>query len=113
MAIVNIAQTAGYSGQIVVDGDSWPALLRRSAFVDMVRCRAITLSELWLIQGFGHPDWAEVPIRAKAAFALRSCVHELPRNSQRTLLGNSMHLGQIGSWLLWCLLGTDKRDVPE
>eukprot|EP00971_Amphidinium_carterae_P350885 6491789-Amphidinium_carterae.2 len=92
-ALANITQTSEWSKQHCTDGSPAPALLRRSLLVDMVSSRALTIEELWLVQGYAHP-LVHAPMRAKDAFLLADALESLTRAQQKSLLGNAMHLGQ-------------------
>ena len=107
-ALANTSQTMEHCKQICSDGQCFPAVLRRSTFVCMVRRRVITVPELWLVQGYGYPGLA--PERAAQGFALREVLRTQSRSAQRSLIGNAMHLGQIGTWLLWACLAQRMRE---
>ena len=53
VAVANLAQRAEFSKQ--VSTSAMPAILRRSALVDLVQLRRYLVSELWLAQGYPYP----------------------------------------------------------
>ena len=102
MAVANVGQRSEYWGNIPTM--HLPALLPRCVFFDMVRRRQITVMELWVAQGYPHPDIAELqPIAHHFP-----CPHLVSRKSkrpfdlvaQRRLIGNGMHVCAVGLWFL-------------
>ena len=110
VAIVNIHNRPEYTPSIATECAQ--ALLRgaNSKLFDLVRNREVLVSEMWLMQGFGHPE-------------IRSSVHpcgnalrKFRLADQRKVLGNAMHLCQMATFFAYHLLCTDKAlgdDVPD
>ena len=71
--------------------DVGPALLKQSYVVDLVQLSPLLIDECWLVQGFPHGDFEEVPIEL-AAFSPSSFASSFSIASQRALTGNAMRL---------------------
>lgn len=105
-ALVNLSNVGSYAH---VYSECFPTLLKSSKLYDMVRDRTVGMAELWLAHGFPHPSIAGVS-EHHAYFPCSRLVD--PANaecltvaSQRNLLGNSMHVAQMGAWFLYVLSG--------
>lgn len=110
MCIANVTQNEGYGH---LNTEVMPALLRRSLLVDLVRERPVAVAEMWLIQGFPHPDIDQLPLEVRARFPFpklvsntRDASSHLPLSKQIEMVGNSMHLSQIGLWVLYNIATT-------
>ena len=84
-----------------------PALLRKSRLYDMVSKRLLSTDETWLVQGFPRPEMRGVPDELAAEFPFPSILPEvgkvgrITRVQEQSLLGNSMHVAQVGQWILY------------
>ncbi len=88
-----------------------PALLPRSIYFDLVRWRLICTLEEWLIHGYPHPDVPELADIARERFPCVALVQKdsstrLALKDQRKLLGNGMHVAQVGIFFLHSLGST-------
>ena len=113
-AIVNLQNTADYSSSVATE--VMPRVLTTSVLYDLVSQRPLSLSEIWLIQGFAHPDAAaSVEAKSLSRFPCAKLVglncqrHEmLTATEQRALVGNSIHQALMESWLLHAFTSTLK-----
>eukprot|EP00959_Pyramimonas_sp_CCMP1952_P340478 7131461-Pyramimonas_sp.AAC.1 len=99
MCIANISQNETFHKYLSTD--VMPTLLRHSFLYDLVRNRAVTAAESWLIQGVPHPDlspsaaagWCPCPLKISA------CADQcLAPRRQLELIGNMMHWMSVGTW---------------
>ena len=111
MCVVNVQQNDAYFKKI--DTDVMPALLRKSVLWDLVRERAVSVAESWLIQGVPHPDIDELDeqTRRRCPFARAISLSSSPNercalNRQREMVGHAMHWAQISLWHLYNLSTT-------
>ena len=110
-AIVNLKNKAKYEQFIATSRAQ--ALLRSSVLYDLVQGRLLTAEELWLIQGFAHPAFESVGrARASSNFPVELGVRESFEDivsvpHQKEMLGNSMHVSAMASWLLFALAIVD------
>jgi hypothetical protein len=111
VAIVNLSQRPEFFKMISTK--CVPALLRRSEVYDLVRDRLLTVAELWLVQGFPHPElakqedvgWGRFPFQsslAQSAHGDGQC-GMVSLATQKSLIGNSMHIAQVGVWILFSM----------
>ena len=107
-ALVNLSNVGSFAH---VYSECFPTLLESSKLYDMVRDRPVEMAELWLAHGFPHPKipgvseyHAYFPCPRLVDPANAEC---LTVASQRTLLGNSMHVAQMGAWFLYALSGIE------
>ena len=102
MAIANVGQRSEYWGKIPTM--HLPALLPRCVFFDLVRRRQISVTELWVAQGYPHPDVPELAHLAhhfpSPHLVSRKSSRRFDLTAQRKLIGNGMHVCAVGCWFL-------------
>ena len=113
-ALVDIRQTPGY-GKIRLS--EAPCLLRNINLFDLVTGMRVPLSALWVMQGFPHPMCSDIEEHMRAFFPFNAdaVLEDIPEGAggrgqpllrppvQKHLLGNGMHVSQIGTWCLYWL----------
>ena len=104
-AVINISQSAKFCGQ--VDSETMPTLLTRSELFDMVSNRKLLVPELFLVQGYPHPELVRVVDVPFFPFVV-SYLENLPVRHATKLLGNGMHLQAVGSMILHIWANTAK-----
>jgi hypothetical protein len=101
VALAVISQTDNYWGKIQTVGA--PAVLPRHVIFDLVRQRAVTAMEEWILQGYQHPD-AEALTELAEHFPIPQLFAQgrdrLQLADQKKLIGNGMHLATVGAWTM-------------
>jgi hypothetical protein len=112
VAIVNLSQRPEFINKI--SAKCFPALLRKSQLYDLVQERLVTVAELWLVQGVPHPQLVKqadfgadrFPFHRFLAVSAhgdgRQC-GMIPLGQQKSVIGNSMHIAQVGAWILFSI----------
>ena len=103
--LINNFQSAKFCGQ--ADSETMPTLLTRSELFDMVSYRKLLAPELFLVQGYPHPELVRAVDVPFFPF-LVSYLENLPVRHATKLLGNGMHLQAVGSMILHILANTTK-----
>ena len=102
VALANLGQSVGFGS---IADKSAPALLRKTFLVDLVSRKPVTVEEHLLIQGFPHHCFADLPQELR-----KYCPDEMfagiSNAEMRSMAGMSMHLAQVGSWVLARLVCT-------
>ncbi|CAE8668378.1 unnamed protein product [Polarella glacialis] len=107
-ALVSVTQTSCHNPTISTN--SVQTLLRKTLLHDLVQNKQVTTAEMWLIQGFPRPGLQGVSelVSAKFPFPAAIAIHpsqvgadsKLTVQQERSLIGNSMHVAQVGHFLL-------------
>ena len=109
MGVVNVQQNDNYFKKLGTE--VMPALMRKSLLWDLVRERAVSVAEGWLLQGVPHPDVVALDERTRSKCPYGGVISlSAPRrcalNRQKELMGNAMHWAQISMWYLYILATT-------
>ena len=110
LAIVNTCNEPEYGS---IASRCMPTLTKSAHHYDLVSDAVISVESLWMTHGFPHPG-AKISEGSTNRFPFASDMHAtrsgLSYPTQRRLLGNSMHLNQIGSWFLFQTAFTQRQD---
>ena len=104
VALVNMRQEEGKKGSI--DVKVMPSLLQSSHVYDLRAGRTLSLKDSWQVQGYnvanldGVPEFPFPQVLDPASFWYASVTQ------QRSMLGNSMNMQQVGTWILYNLAST-------
>ena len=109
VAIANVTNTPMFSNQI--SSRVAPALLRNSFLYELVRDSPVSIIEYWLIMGYPHPSLAHQGLDTDMFGNGHPVAQSLYDESftikeQKCLLGNGMHVAQIGCFQLYRLCTT-------
>ena len=108
MALCNITNNLSYSSSISTT--RFPTLLQNTCLYDLIKQRALSLSECWVLQGFPHPERQEAeadmcgvgfPFSSLVVSPAGNVDEVLTMNQQRSVLGNGMHVAQVGAWVVY------------
>ena len=87
-------------------GPFFPTMTRTSRLYDLRGDRFVSINEIWTTLGFPHPSATSLSTMHKF-FPLKQDMlydsEQLSAGQQKQLLGNAMHVLQIGSWFLFHL----------
>lgn len=70
--------------------------------MNLVADRPVLPGEHWLVQGFPHHIYPALPTHLAKYFPA-GIDEGLTDTEMKSLTGNSMHIAQVGSWLLFSL----------
>ena len=105
-ALVDVTQSEQWDGK--ASYDTFPTVLRKSRLVNLVNGKCVPPPVYWAAQGFQHPVCASCADTEHGLPFDASLLHGgLSAAEQRSLLGNSMHRQQMGSWFLHCFACID------
>ena len=119
-AIVNLANRADFSDHMSTS--TFPRPMCASRLYCLVSKRVVLGPELWVAQGFPHPQMVSGDVCSDFSFPgfdegstlrRRNGKPLLARSAENTLVGNSMHWAVMGSWFLYILSKTDKSRLCE
>ena len=109
IAIVNVTHNSEYYK--LISTTAFPALMRSSHLCDLVTDSCIPVATHWLVQGFPHPGL--LPSLSPELLEMFPCADLVFRGAsarlltpteERVLMGNGMHLAQIGCWFTYNLI---------
>ena len=110
VAIVNLQQNSEFM-KMISTGTA-PGLMRKSSLFDLVKNKRVPIAASWLISGFPRPGLGtQFGHHVDGRFPLVGCLvnssaefgsaGKISLENQGFLLGNVMHVAQIGHWVLY------------